>query len=80
MNTKDKLNAIMRKEKATKIKLIGAILDSKHGTNIDLNAEFNRLYDMSITELNIIIDNVIHELLNEIDNQLKRFNIKQGKI
>jgi len=41
---KTKLVYIMEQEKRTKINLIGAILDTKQGTNIDINAEFNRLY------------------------------------
>ena len=63
---KTKLVYIMEQEKRTKINLIGAILDTKQGTNIDLNAEFNRLYDMSITQLNQVINNLIFEILQDI--------------
>lgn len=63
---KTKLVYIMEQEKRTKINLIGAILDTKQGTNIDLNAEFNRLYDMSITQLNHVINDLIFEILQDI--------------
>ena len=63
---KTKLVYIMEQERATKINLIGAILDTKQGTNIDVNAEFNRLYDMSINQLNMIINNLIFEILQDI--------------
>ena len=63
---KTRLVYIMEQEKRTKINLIGAILDTKQGTNIDLNAEFNRLYDMSITQLHQVINNLIFEILQDI--------------
>ena len=63
---KTKLVYIMEQERRTKINLISAILDTKQGTNIDLNAEFNRLYDMSITQLNQVINNLIFEILQDI--------------
>jgi len=63
---KTKLVYIMEQERATKINLIGAILDTKQGTNIDINAEFNRLYDMSINQLNMIINDLIFEILQDI--------------
>mgnify|MGYP000432119309 CR=1 FL=1 len=63
---KTKLVYIMEQEKRTKINLIGAILDTKQGTNTDLNAEFNRLYDMSIIQLNQVINNLIFEILQDI--------------
>jgi hypothetical protein len=63
---KTKLVYIMEQEKRTKINLIGAILDTKQGTNIDVNAEFNRLYDMSIIQLNQVINNLIFEILQDI--------------
>jgi hypothetical protein len=56
----------MEQEKRTKINLIGAILDTKQGTNIDVNAEFNRLYDMTISQLNEVINNLIFEILQDI--------------
>lgn len=63
---KTKLVYIMEQERRTKINLIGAILDTKQGTNIDVNAEFNRLYDMSIIQLNQVINNLIFEILQDI--------------
>ena len=63
---KTKLVYIMEQERRTKINLISAILDTKQGTNIDLNAEFNRLYDMSISQLNQVINNLIFEILQDI--------------
>lgn len=63
---KTKLVYIMEQEKRTKINLIGAILDTKQGTNIDLNAEFNRLYDMTISQLNHVINDLIFEILQDI--------------
>lgn len=63
---KTRLVYIMEQEKRTKINLIGAILDTKQGTNIDLNDEFNRLYDMSITQLNHVINDLIFEILQDI--------------
>jgi hypothetical protein len=63
---KTKLIYIMEQEKRTKINLIGAILDTKQGTNIDVNAEFNRLYDMTISQLNEVINNLIFEILQDI--------------
>ena len=63
---KTKLVYIMEQERATKINLISAILDTKQGTNIDLNAEFNRLYDMSIIQLNQVINSLIFEILQDI--------------
>ena len=63
---KTKLVYIMEQERRTKINLISAILDTKQGTNIDLNAEFNRLYDMSISQLKQVINNLIFEILQDI--------------
>ena len=63
---KTKLVYIMEQERATKINLISAILDTKQGTNIDVNAEFNRLYDMTITQLNHVINDLIFEILQDI--------------
>jgi len=63
---KTKLVYIMEQERRTKINLIGAILDTKQGKGIDLNAEFNRLYDMSIIQLNQVINNLIFEILQDI--------------
>jgi hypothetical protein len=63
---KTKLVYIMEQEKRTKINLIGAILDTKQGKGIDLNAEFNKLYDMSIIQLNQVINNLIFEILQDI--------------
>lgn len=63
---KTKLVYIMEQERRTKINLISAILDTKQGTNTDLNAEFNRLYDMSIIQLNQVINNLIFEILQDI--------------
>lgn len=63
---KTKLVYIMEQERRTKINLIGAILDTKQGKGIDLNAEFNRLYDMSINQLNMIINDLIFEILQDI--------------
>jgi len=63
---KTKLVYIMEQERRTKINLIGAILDTKQGTNTDLNAEFNRLYDMSIIQLNHVINDLIFEILQDI--------------
>ena len=63
---KTKLVYIMEQEKRTKINLIGAILDTKQGTSTDLNAEFNKLYDMSIIQLNHVINDLIFEILQDI--------------
>ena len=63
---KTKLVYIMEQERRTKINLISAILDTKQGTNIDINAEFNRLYDMTISQLNQVINNLIFEILQDI--------------
>jgi hypothetical protein len=63
---KTKLVYIMEQERRTKINLIGAILDTKQGKGIDLNTEFNRLYDMSIIQLNQVINNLIFEILQDI--------------
>lgn len=63
---KTKLVYIMEQERRTKINLISAILDTKQGTNIDINAEFNRLYDMTISQLNHVINDLIFEILQDI--------------
>ena len=63
---KTKLVYMMEQERATKINLISAILDTKQGKGIDVNAEFNRLYDMSIIQLNQVINNLIFEILQDI--------------
>lgn len=77
---KTRLIYIMEQEKATKIKLIGAIIDHQRDNKaIDPNTEFNRLYDLSISELNIIIDTLIYDALASINSRLKRLQ-SQGKI
>ena len=77
---KTRLIYIMEQEKQTKIKLIGAILDHQRDNKaIDLNTEFNRLYDLNLMQLNTIIEELICDTLCSINSRLERL-AKKGKI
>jgi hypothetical protein len=42
------------------------IMEQERATKINLNSEFNRLYEMTITQLNHVINDLIFEILQDI--------------
>lgn len=66
----------MAEEKQAKINVISTILDSykKNNEHLDVVAEFDRLYELDLAQLNDILSDIISELYHQINRKLNLIN------
>lgn len=71
-----KLNRMMAEEKQAKINVISTILDSykQNNEHLDVVAEFDRLYELDLAQLNDILSDIISELYHQINKKLNLIN------